>query len=232
MNCPACQQPLETEILHHQQVDRCADCGGRWLDQSELGSLVRQTTPTSDSPNVVPCSAELSCPHCQVPLVPFEYAHDSGVVIHKCPNCDGVWLADGQLEQLARYRQGTPAEQRLGQAMGEQMQAATRWQFARQLLRSRVLSGLVLAAFLALWLTRVDSPWYYRWRGFNAILLLAFIWFPDTLGSLPRPRWWLVRPSAYYTTPGDFVALGGWLLLIAILISAWMTRDVTIWYRQ
>ncbi|QDU58588.1 TFIIB-type zinc ribbon-containing protein [Aeoliella mucimassa] len=232
MNCPTCYLPLVTEALHGQQVDRCANCGGRWLDHAELGAIVRHVAPADDLSDAEPCTTEeLACPHCESRLEPFEYAHDSGVTIHKCRACEGVWLTAGQLTQLVRYRQGTPAEQRLSQAIGDQMQTTARWQFARGLLRSRVLSGLVVALWLCSRLSRFDVPWNYRYQGLYAILLLGFIWFPDAFSNMRYARWGQVRPRVSSTAPSDMVAIAGWLLLLSLLFRAWMFPSTVPWWR-
>lgn len=45
----------------------------------------------------------LRCPHCDVDLVERE---QDQVKIDMCPQCQGVWLDSGELEQLRRVNQG------------------------------------------------------------------------------------------------------------------------------
>jgi Zn-finger nucleic acid-binding protein len=40
--CPLCARPLRAVERQGVEIDHCADCGGFWLDQGELDSLVRQ----------------------------------------------------------------------------------------------------------------------------------------------------------------------------------------------
>jgi Zn-finger nucleic acid-binding protein len=40
------------------------------------------------------------CPRCAVPMMPFNYAGDSGVVLDKCPGCARLWLDGGDLERI------------------------------------------------------------------------------------------------------------------------------------
>lgn len=38
-NCVDCEIPLQTENLDNVEIDRCAQCGGLWLDEGELETL-------------------------------------------------------------------------------------------------------------------------------------------------------------------------------------------------
>ena len=50
------------------------------------------------------------------------------------------------------------------------------------------------------------------------ILPLACIWFADGMGSYTG-RWsWLFGLTSMQSTPGDAVALGGWLLLLLPIV--------------
>ncbi len=49
----------------------------------------------------VGCAAgERKCPKCRIALRTLNYAYDSGVMVDRCPQCDGLWLDEGELESL------------------------------------------------------------------------------------------------------------------------------------
>ena len=39
MRCPKCGGQLDEVAFHHMKIDRCADCGGIWLDKGEMEML-------------------------------------------------------------------------------------------------------------------------------------------------------------------------------------------------
>ena len=88
MDCPKCNsemQELKIETLHGQVIiDKCNNCKGLWFDYSELGPIVRHTPPPSSPLEAVSCSEGIDCPKCDERLAPFNYAHDSGILINKC----------------------------------------------------------------------------------------------------------------------------------------------------
>ncbi len=62
MDCPACHKSLKSESLSGQTVDRCTACNGLWLDDSELGPIVREIEAPSVLPPAVSCSDGVACP--------------------------------------------------------------------------------------------------------------------------------------------------------------------------
>lgn len=225
MQCPTCHKSLKSESLHGQAVDRCLACNGLWLDHSELGPIVRQTEPgTVPNAKAASCSGEVTCPRCGESLVAFNYAHDSGVFVKKCASCGGIWLESGQLELMAQYRTGTPGIQELGNALADEVRTSNRLQFARRLLRSRLLSGIVAVEYIVVALLATGS--LQSLLSLIAFLLLPMvcIWFPDAMGNLKGIRLGLPRPMITDTTPGDIVAIGGWLLLLCPAVVALVVR--------
>ncbi len=90
MDCPTCHKPLSSESLLGQTVDRCGDCDGLWLDDTELGLIVRQARPTVDPVRTISCRDGVTCPKCEELLTPFNYAYDSGVFVATCTSCRGA----------------------------------------------------------------------------------------------------------------------------------------------
>lgn len=230
MHCPSCRHALVAEERCGQTVDRCRSCGGLWLDATELGALVRQTPlpahtdPAHTDPARYTGTRGLACPRCQVALEPFNYAHDSGVHINRCGDCDGIWLEHGQLELLVQYRTGTAATQALADAWSSELQGDQRRQLVRQLLHSKLLSGIVAAV-------QVVGQFVVIGDQFSTLALLVAllfplicIWFADALGNLTGFALYKPGPRITRTTPGDFVAVGGWLLLLARFVASPLLR--------
>lgn len=221
MLCPICRAPLHEESLHGHAIDRCGVCRGLWFDDTELSGVLSEMPVGERVVATIEAPPEtLPCPNCGREMQRREYAQDSGVPIHRCDTCQGTWLQAGRLEQLARYRAGTPAQQRLAVAMGARFRSEDRWRRARELLRARWASGAVAAIYFVVFAfaTGGDGETLLRLAEF-LLLPMGCIWFCD--------GW--ARVSAYSfggtsrATPSDFVALGGWLLLVTpAALAVWL----------
>jgi len=93
------------------EIDSCPACGGIWLDAGELEALVGSPPPRKEKPDPDLGPPELGCPICVDKLVKDRYG-STQVVVDKCPHGDGIWLDQGELEQiLDAYRGATAAVQ-------------------------------------------------------------------------------------------------------------------------
>ncbi|MCB1325527.1 MAG: zf-TFIIB domain-containing protein [Spirochaetales bacterium] len=45
--CPACQSPMQRELIGNVEIDRCEQCGGIFLDRGELEALSGRPDPSS-----------------------------------------------------------------------------------------------------------------------------------------------------------------------------------------
>lgn len=218
MNCPTCKKTLTLASLDGLTVERCESCRGQWLSVAEFGALVRRAEPKSKASGGVSNPVELACPKCRKPMVPFNYAYDSGVFINRCHNCDGIWLASGQLERIAQHQAGSPAVRRLGDAWAEEVRRENRLQSARLWLRSRWLSATVAVIYL---LAGAATGGLQSVLNLAMFLVwpLACIWFPDGMGNLVGITLGHGYPVITQRTPGDFVAIGGWILLLSPLAA-------------
>ena len=54
LNCPQCHLPMYAVPMHGASIDRCAECGGIFLDRGELEALVRAELESGNMPPVVP----------------------------------------------------------------------------------------------------------------------------------------------------------------------------------
>lgn len=124
MKCPRCRAGLG-EVEHDGvQVEVCRDCRGEWLHAEELEKIIEHhdhvfsedeiaaldavnhaVTPMEDKDRDV-----LHCPHCEtIEMERFIYADTSGVVLHNCPECGGIWVDKDQLEKIEELVDGWKA---------------------------------------------------------------------------------------------------------------------------
>jgi Zn-finger nucleic acid-binding protein len=114
MKCPRCSSTLNPVSDDGVQVQVCAGCQGEWLAAGELQQLVEHHdevfSPTEiaslDTLNKEIFTAEncdddeLNCPQCEtVPMEHFNYGDTSGIILHKCPECGGIWADKDQLKK-------------------------------------------------------------------------------------------------------------------------------------
>lgn len=108
MQCPRCNQALETVVQLGVEVDVCQSCSGLWLDPGEGLDLTRpdpeveaaiyqaaadQFEPVTGNP--------ISCLKCNQQMERRIYAR-SKVEIDRC-GC-GVWLDGGEAEKIRAWR--------------------------------------------------------------------------------------------------------------------------------
>jgi Zn-finger nucleic acid-binding protein len=104
--CPRCNIPLSVEEHGDIHMENCRHCGGRWLSMEDLKAIVEVIALRSESPiarqgvDLTDVRQDAPCPRCGVPMEPFNYAADSGIILDKCHHCDGLWLDGGDLERV------------------------------------------------------------------------------------------------------------------------------------
>ncbi len=104
--CPRCHTPLSSEEHGDIVMERCDQCGGRFLDPDDLKAILEMVrlpvtgTATRMGVDLTGVNEDAACPHCNVPMEPFNYAGDSGVILDKCHGCGGLWLDKGDLERV------------------------------------------------------------------------------------------------------------------------------------
>jgi Zn-finger nucleic acid-binding protein len=53
----------------------------------------------------------LNCPSCpNVRMEHFNYGDTSGIIVHKCPECDGIWMDKDQLTKVEEVVDGWKAD--------------------------------------------------------------------------------------------------------------------------
>ena len=54
---------------------------------------------------------ELDCPQCEgIRMTHFKYGDTSGIILHKCNQCDGIWTDKDQLDQVEKLAAGWKAD--------------------------------------------------------------------------------------------------------------------------
>lgn len=125
MKCPRCNAVLSDAELDHAKVEFCPKCKGEWLFAGELQKIVehhdevftREELAAQDAVNKQIFTAEkddhdeLNCPVCEsVRMEHFNYGDTSGIILHKCTECGGIWMDKGQLEKIEEVVDGWKAD--------------------------------------------------------------------------------------------------------------------------
>lgn len=120
MICPNCQSHLQTINYEGISIETCNKCGGEWLDDSEIGKIVRIREVRFD-PDIRRAIAEsttitgvvlqdvdrdLNCPKCAGTTDAVNYGGDTGIFIDRCTTCRGIWLDAGELEKVQMVIEG------------------------------------------------------------------------------------------------------------------------------
>lgn len=108
----------------HAQVDRCAACGGLFLEffDGEPSAISRDLRERSDAgaTRAREAPVRLACPDCEEPMVRRAYLGE-GPELARCESCLAVFLAPHEVAQLARLelaRDPEPEESWLVRLLG------------------------------------------------------------------------------------------------------------------
>ncbi|MBD3242411.1 MAG: hypothetical protein GF331_17605 [Chitinivibrionales bacterium] len=127
MQCPVDGERLRPLTYEADiEVDRCAACGGTWLDAGELERVEEtyekdHSTELAAIPSDVIRSMEMArqqaaprraCPKCSREMERREYGYCSRILIDACPACRGVWLDKGELGALEIFFEKSRADTR------------------------------------------------------------------------------------------------------------------------
>jgi len=110
IECPRCginTVRKEVEIFGPNiKIDICDKCNGIWLDHGELNKLLKDKKLSDYLTKDIgtQSKSKLICPRCGG-LMDLERADD--VEVDVCLSCNGVWLDEGELEDLkAKSKEG------------------------------------------------------------------------------------------------------------------------------
>lgn len=108
MNCPRCQNQLETVVYGDLELDECVNCAGVWFDQNEFGQAKAAVAPDLQwldfdiwkHPELFRLLPKpTTCPRCNAEMFALNY-EKTGIEIDVCNHCYGVWLDDGEFEKI------------------------------------------------------------------------------------------------------------------------------------
>jgi Zn-finger nucleic acid-binding protein len=115
MNCPRCQSPLGAVETDGEQIQQCAACKGEWLSSGELQRILQHHDEVFTADEIASIQGvnqeiltaekddhdELDCPNCTgVRMEHFNYGDTSGIILHRCLQCNGIWMDKDQLEKV------------------------------------------------------------------------------------------------------------------------------------
>jgi Zn-finger nucleic acid-binding protein len=120
MKCPNCQTHLQTINYEGISIETCSKCNGEWLDNAELGKIVRLREVKFDSDErraiaesttitgivLEDVDRDLACPKCGGTTDAVNYGGDSGIIIDRCTTCHGIWLDASELEKIQMLIEG------------------------------------------------------------------------------------------------------------------------------
>ena len=125
MKCPRCNSVLHSVEYDGQTVEVCPDCKSEWLFAGELQKIAEHHNEVFMPEEIASLDAvnkeiftaekddhnELNCPVCEnVQMEHFNYGETSGVVLHKCTECGGIWMDKDQLEKIEELVDGWKAD--------------------------------------------------------------------------------------------------------------------------
>jgi len=114
IDCPRCFVPMIRGEMKRTgpnfDIDVCPGCKGWWLDSGELQKILknRKLTDYLTKDIGTQSKSKLVCPRCGG-LMDLEWADD--VEVDVCLSCHGVWLDEGELDDLkAKSREGVKGD--------------------------------------------------------------------------------------------------------------------------
>lgn len=125
MKCPRCSSVLAEIDYDGVEIELCSGCQGEWLFAGELQKIVEHHDEVFTSEEIASLDAvdkeiftaekddhdELNCPACEkVQMEHFNYGGTSGVILHKCTECDGIWMDKDELKKIEEFVDGWKAD--------------------------------------------------------------------------------------------------------------------------
>ena len=108
MQCPKCEDAMESQTIEDVEIDVCKKCAGVWFDQDELRKAKDQTEPDLNWMDFEIWNNEdkfkfshkpIQCPKCKLDMVLIDY-DTTNVEIDYCPKCRGAWLDEGEFKKI------------------------------------------------------------------------------------------------------------------------------------
>jgi Zn-finger nucleic acid-binding protein len=120
--CPRCGGSLRKTTLGAASVEGCGGCGGIWFAHDALAAtaqaqhaLLSELEQHLQTGAAGTAGTALVCPDCHAALVEFALQHSPGIRLDGCPQCQGIWVDDHELEAIHdRYLEKRPDEAKVG----------------------------------------------------------------------------------------------------------------------
>jgi Zn-finger nucleic acid-binding protein len=107
IECPGCGARMQRSSIDGVEIDRCASCGGLWLDALEKEKLLESRTGVrkADAPrpaHAPPSRRHIQCPRDHSRMIHLVDPVRTDVGFESCTVCGGVFLDAGELTDLSR----------------------------------------------------------------------------------------------------------------------------------
>ena len=108
MECPHCRSELALRRIRGVGVHECKECKGMWFEDRELKQVKDEIDADLNwmdfdiwkhSDRFKAGKPVYDCPGCSRSMVILNY-DNTGVEIHYCSTCRGVWLEKGELKKI------------------------------------------------------------------------------------------------------------------------------------
>jgi Zn-finger nucleic acid-binding protein len=121
MNCPRCQSALNAVEYDGEQIQVCSQCKGEWMASGELQRILDHHNEIFTPEEIASVEGvnkeiftaeaidhdELNCPQCVgVQMEHFNYGDTSGIILHKCLQCGGIWMDKDELTKVEEVVDG------------------------------------------------------------------------------------------------------------------------------
>ncbi|MBK7904377.1 MAG: zf-TFIIB domain-containing protein [Proteobacteria bacterium] len=112
LRCPRSSILLARLRIGGIDTDVCEDCGGLWLDRTEIARFQNSNSVFGDAlvahlnqfpPSLIDHSIRLTCPHHpDAVMLRRKFSVAVPVEIDECPECGGIWFDTDELAQIRR----------------------------------------------------------------------------------------------------------------------------------
>lgn len=117
MDCPRCSVEMSEITRDDGTLQRCAECGGLWVDVTDLNKvLLHANLPALSALAGFVNADEITgmCPACNVDMVVVEGGEKRSVTYDTCESCGGIWI-DGDDDEPAAELDWKGAEKQIVQ---------------------------------------------------------------------------------------------------------------------
>lgn len=109
MQCPKCDNAMETVVFKEIEVERCSHCGGLWFDMLEredLRSLEGSEAIDTGDPREgarYNRMGNILCPVCKARVIPMVDVKQPHIWYESCQSCYGVFFDAGEFTDYKHY---------------------------------------------------------------------------------------------------------------------------------